>query len=39
MPDNYEEILMEAVQLRREVPKRSVERIIQILEMEERVAP
>ena len=39
MPDNYEEILMEAVQLLREVPKRSVERIIQILEMEERVAP
>lgn len=39
MPDNYEEILMEAVQLRREVPKRSIEQIIQILEMEERVAP
>ena len=31
MPDNYEEILMEAVQLRREVPKRSIEQIIQIL--------
>lgn len=39
MPDNYEEILMEAVQLRREVPKRSIEQIIQILEMEEKVAP
>ena len=39
MPDNYEEILMEAVQLRREVPKRSIEQIIQILEMEQRVAP
>ena len=31
MPDNYEEILQEAIQLRREVPRRSVEQIIFIL--------
>ena len=28
MPDNYDEILQEAIQLRREVPRRSVEQII-----------
>ena len=39
MPDNYEEILEEAIQLRREVPRRSVEQIILILEMEGKVAP
>ena len=39
MPGNYEEILMEAVKLRREVPKRSIEQIIMILEMEGKVAP
>lgn len=39
MPDNYEEILAAAIQLRREVPRRSVEQIILILEMEGLVAP
>lgn len=39
MPDNYEELLQEAIQLRREVPRRSVEQIILILETEGRVAP
>lgn len=39
MPDNYEEHLVEAIQLRREVPRRSVEQIILILEMEGKVAP
>ena len=39
MPDNYEEILAEAIQLRREVPRRSVEQIILILELEGKVAP
>ncbi len=32
MPDNYKELLEEAVQLRREVPRRSIEQIILILE-------
>lgn len=39
MPDNYEELLAEAIQLRREVPRRSIEQIILILEMEGKVAP
>lgn len=39
MPANYEELLAEAIQLRREVPHRSVEQIILILEMEGKVAP
>ena len=39
MPDNYDEILQEAIQLRREVPRRSVEQIIFILESEGKVAP
>ena len=39
LPDNYEELVHEAIQLRREVPSRSVEKIILILEMEKRVAP
>ena len=39
LPDNYEELVQEAIQLRREVPSRSVEKIILILEMEKRVAP
>lgn len=39
VPENYAEILAEAVQLRREVPRRSVEQIILILEMEGKVAP
>lgn len=39
LPDNYKELVQEAIQLRREVPSRSVEKIILILEMEKRVAP
>ena len=39
LPENYEELLQEAIQLRREVPTRSVEKIITILELEGRVAP
>ena len=39
LPDNFDELLQEAVQLRREVPERSVEQIILILELEGRVAP
>ena len=38
LPDNYKELVQEAIQLRREVPSRSVEKIILILEMEKRVA-
>lgn len=34
LPENFEELLMEAVQLRKEVPERSVAQIISILEME-----
>lgn len=39
LPDNFQELLSEAIQLRREVPDRSVEQIILILELENRVAP
>ena len=39
LPDNFQELLSEAVQLRREVPERSVEQIILMLELENRVAP
>lgn len=39
MPDDYGRLLDEAIQLRREVPRRSVEQIILILEMEGKVAP
>lgn len=39
LPDNFGELLAEAIQLRREVPSRSVEKIITILELEGRVAP
>ena len=39
LPDNFEELLAEAIQLKREVPSRSVTQIILILEMEERVQP
>lgn len=39
MPADYDKILLEAIQLRREVPRRSIEQIILILEMEGRVAP
>ena len=34
LPENWEEIVGEAIQLRREVPKRSVRQIITILETE-----
>ena len=39
LPENYDELLQEAIQLRREVPSRSVDKIITILELENRVAP
>lgn len=39
LPENYEELLFEAIQLRREVPKRSVDKIITILELEGRIEP
>ena len=39
LPENYPELLQEAIQLRREVPSRSVEQIILILEKEGRAAP
>lgn len=39
LPENFEELLEQAIQLKREVPKRSVEKIILILELEGRVAP
>ena len=39
LPENFSELLQEAIQLRREVPSRSVEQIITILELEGRVAP
>lgn len=39
LPDDYEALLEEAIQLRREVPERSVEQLITILELENRVAP
>lgn len=39
IPDNFEELLLDAIQLRREVPSRSVEQIITILELEGRVPP
>ena len=34
LPDNWDEIVGEAIQLKREVPKRSVRQIITILEIE-----
>lgn len=37
--ENYDEIVGEAVQLKREVPKRSVRQIIKILEIEGYAAP
>ena len=37
LPENFQELLQEAIQLKREVPTRSVAQIILILEMEERV--
>ena len=39
LPENFEELLSEAIQLRREVPQRSVKQIITILELEQRVSP
>ena len=39
MPGHYEDILAESIQLRREVPGRSVEQIILILELEGKIAP
>lgn len=39
LPENFESLLSEAIQLRREVPQRSVEQIITILELEHRVLP
>ncbi len=38
-PDNFKELVDEAIILRREVPSRSVEKIITILELEDRVEP
>ena len=39
LPDNFDEVMEQAVQLKREVPKRSVRQIIKILELEGWVAP
>ena len=39
LPDNWDEIVTEAVQLRKEVPKRSVRQIITILESEDYAPP
>ena len=39
LPENFDELLQEAIQLRREVPSRSVNMIITTLEMEGRVRP
>lgn len=39
LPENFEEIMEQAVQLKREVPKRSVRQIIKILELEGWAAP
>ena len=39
LPDNYEELIQEAVVLKRELPTRSVSQIIYILEGEEKVPP
>lgn len=39
LPENFKELLEQAIQLKREVPKRSVNQIILILEMEGRVQP
>ena len=34
LPENFERIMEQAVQLKREVPKRSVRQIIKVLELE-----
>ena len=39
LPDNFDDLLAEAIQLKKEVPRRSVEQLILILELEGRVNP
>ncbi len=39
LPDNFDELVAEAIQLKREVPTRSVAQIILILELEGHIAP
>ncbi len=39
LPENFEQILEQAIQLRKEVPERSISQIIYILELEGLVAP
>ncbi|KAF5038527.1 Integrase core domain protein [anaerobic digester metagenome] len=39
LPENFEALIQEAILLKREVPSRSINQIILILEMEERVPP
>lgn len=39
LPEDYDEIIAEAIQLKREVPRRSVRQIIKILEIEGWAAP
>ena len=39
LPENYESLVQEAIQLKKEVPERSVSQIIKILELERLVAP
>ena len=39
LPENWEEIVKEAIQLRKEVPRRSVRQLIVILESEEYAPP
>ena len=39
LPDNYDEIVGQAIQLKKEVPRRSVRQIIKILEIEGWAAP
>ena len=39
LPENYDDLLKEAIQLRREVPNRSVSKIITILELEGQAPP
>lgn len=39
LPENFDDLVQEAIQLRREIPSRSIEKIITILELEGRVKP
>lgn len=39
LPENFEEIVAEAIQLKKEVPRRSIRQIIKILELEGWAAP